>query len=249
MRDFLREMPRIMEQADGIITPSRQSKQDIMDYFHYPEEQIKVIYEAAEPVYGVTSKQVCKQILHNNYGIQQDYILYLGGFGPRKNLRGLMVAFASACKELEQKPLLVCPGKWQKEGDYLEEILSALGILGQVVFPGFVPLEVLPYFYGGATVFVYPSLYEGFGLPVLEAMACGCPVITAGNSSLPEVAGEAAIMVDALDTLQIAEAICKVVTDKELANQMSRKSLERSNAFSWEQNAQETIDFYGQILS
>ena len=248
LRDFLKEMPKIMALADGIITVSQQSKRDIIQLFQYPEARIRVIPEAAEPVYHLHSKGFCQEVLEKKYGIPKHFALYVGGFGPRKNLRGLLVAFALASKQMKKKPVLVCVGKTQREGDYLEELIQALGLTGQVIFPGYIPVETMPYFYGGADVFVYPSIYEGFGLPVLEAMACGCPVITGNNSSLPEVAGKAAILVDVFQSQEIAEAIRQVLEQEELQCELSQKGLIQSARFSWQKNAAETIAFYQKIL-
>ena len=248
LRDFLKEMPRVMALADGIITVSQQSKQDIIQLFQYPEQRIRVIPEAAEPVYHLRSKELCQKVLERNYGIPKHFVLYVGGFGPRKNLRGLLVAFALASKQMRKKPVLVCVGKTQREGDYLEELIQALGLTGQVIFPGYIPVEIMPYFYGGADTFVYPSIYEGFGLPVLEAMACGCPVITGKNSSLPEVAGEAAILVDVLQSQEIAEAIRQALEDEALQHDLCQKGLMQSAKFSWQKNAVETLDFYQKML-
>ena len=124
-----------------------------------------------------------------------------------------------------------------------------MGIEDRVVFPGFVPLNLLPYFYGAATALVYPSYYEGFGLPILEAMACGCPVLAADNSSIPEIGGKAAVYFDTYDSGSIAEAIVNTVNDEELLNEMAYGGLRHSAEFSWQKTAEETAEFYNEILS
>jgi len=245
---FLQRMPWIMENTDAIITVSEHSKEDIIDVFHYPAEKIHVIYEAPEPVYQLLPKAESIAALRE-YGIDKKYILYVGGFGPRKNVRGLLVAFAKVCREIPGDYLLVCPGNWQREGNCSDELIAALGLTERVIFPGYVPVNHLPWFYSGAELFVYPSFYEGFGLPVLEAMACGTPVVASTTSSLPEVAGNAALLIDPHDTHHLAEAMYEVLTDKALAADLSAKGLTRSADFSWQKTAMETAQVYQDILS
>ena len=246
---FLQEMPRIMAEADGIITVSENSKRDIRDIFAYPEERIWVIYEAPEPVYHLLPAEPCSEELKERYGIRKKYILYVGGFGPRKNIRGLLVAFAQVCREFPNEYLLVCPGLWQREGAGPEDLIQALGLTGQVLFPGYVPVNHLPWFYRGASVFVYPSFYEGFGLPVLEAMACGAPVITSNTSSIPEVAGDAALLIDPHDAHHLAEAIIQVLSQPDLAEDLAEKGQIQAAKFSWQKTAQATAEVYRTLLS
>jgi len=186
--------------------------------------------------------------LRQIYGIEQDFILYVGGFGPRKNVKGLLVAYALAQKELAKKYLLVCPGSWQKEGNQLEDLLGVLGNEKQVILPGYVPVEHMPLFYRAAAVFVYPSFYEGFGLPPLEAMACGTPVISANTSSLPEVLEDAALLISPYDTRQIAEAICLVLNNPDLALRLSESGIKKTRQYSWRETAAQTAALYQKIL-
>lgn len=249
LKDFLRQMPEIMANADGIIAVSEHTKSDILRFFDYPEERIAVIYEAAEPVYAPTQRSACRGALQRLYGIEGDFLLYVGGFGARKNLAGLLTAFARALPRLKQAHRLVCPGRNSRDKAYLKELCKALGIENEVIFPGFVPLNLLPHFYGAATALVYPSYYEGFGLPVLEAMACGCPVLAADNSSIPEIGGGAAAYFNAYDADSISGAIVRVVNDEELLNEMAYAGLRRSAEFCWRQNAEATLSFYDKILA
>ena len=248
LKQFLGQMSEIMRQADGIIAVSEYTKTDIMRYFDYPEDRIRVIYEAAEPVYAPTAKDTCKEVLRRQYGIEKDYLLYVGGFGTRKNLTCLLTAFSQIVNKGEREIALVCPGKSERAKGYLKELAKALGIEKSVIFPGFVPVNILPYFYGGAEILVYPSLYEGFGLPVLEAMACGCPVLAADNSSLPEIGGKAAEYFNAMDSKSLADAMLSVLEDAGKRAAMIRAGLERSALFDWQKNAEETWDFYKEIL-
>lgn len=249
LKTFLQEMPRIMEQTDRIITVSKWSKKDIERIFGFPGERIEVIYEAPEPIYRPLNREAASRFLAENYGIDQDYLLYVGGFSTRKNIKTLLMAFAKIQGELPERLMLVLPGKRQKEQDYLNALINAFGLQDQVIFPGFVPVAHLPCFYRCARLFVYPSLYEGFGLPPLEAMACGTPVIAARSSSVPEVVGQSTLLFNPLDTLELAEKIFWVLSQPELADNLSRKGLSRAKNFSWAKTAAETAMFYQKMLS
>jgi glycosyltransferase involved in cell wall biosynthesis len=149
LKTFLMEMPRIMSQSDRIITVSHWSRMDIERIFDYPGEKIDVIFEAPEPIYQPLDKAMSRRFLAENYKIQGDYILYVGGFSPRKNLKTLISAFAKIRNECKKPIYLVLPGRRQKEQDYIDAVISALNLDDQVIFPGFVPVAELPYFYNG----------------------------------------------------------------------------------------------------
>ena len=249
LQNFLEEMPRIMEKSDHIITVSECSKRDIQYIFDYPAEQISVIPEAPEPMYRMLSMAAAKDFLKLKYGITGDYILYLGGFGPRKNVRGLILAFALARKEMKSSTKLVLPGRWQKESDPLEHMLSALNISDQVILPGYVAVDHLPYFYRAAKLFVYPSFYEGFGLPPLEAMACGTPVIAANTSSLPEVVGDGASLINPFDTVAMAGEIYRLLNDEEKRCELAEKGRQQVKKYTWAKTAAATARIYETMLA
>ncbi len=248
-KEFLHDMPAIIGKSDGIIAVSNHTKRDILRFFKYPEDRIAVIYEAAEPIYALTASETCKGVLRRQYGIDGAYLLYVGGFSRRKNLSGLLTAFARAQSEWHTPYLLVCPGRCGRETAALTELATSLGIGERVVFPGFVPGNLLPYFYGGASALVYPSFYEGFGLPVLEAMACGCPVLVADNSSLRETGGDAACYFDAMDTDSMTRVLVETLNDPKLLRQMGQKGLAWSARFDWQKTAEATLAFYEKILA
>lgn len=247
LQTFLSQMPAIMEQCDGIITVSECSKRDIVTLFGYPAERIAVIYEAAEPHYQPLDQAYCQQQLANVYGIRQPFLLYVGGFSPRKNVRALLVAYSQLPEALRRRYLLVCPGLLQ--GDDYQKLASALRIQDRVVFPGFVPVAQLPLFYNGATLFCYPSFYEGFGLPLLEAMACGCPVLAADTSSLPEVGGDSVAYATPYQSLAWRDRIQELLEQPDLLAALRRKGLARAAAFSWQQAAAETRQAYERFLA
>lgn len=247
LREFLKEMPRVMERCDGIITVSEWSKNDILKIFHYPKEQIRVIYEAPEPIYQPLPKTKTAAFLWENYGIKGDYILYVGGFGIRKNVKALINAFYILKKEEDFPFRLVLPGKRNRDFDQLDALTESLGLSEDVIFPDYVPVSELPYFYSGATAMVYPSLYEGFGLPPLEAMASGTPVLSSRASSLPEVLGDAAIYFDALNSVELAEQIHRLVSSRTLRKILMQKGIEKAASYRWEKTAAETLAFFDQV--
>ncbi len=248
LQNFLEEMPRIMESSDHIITVSECSKRDIQYIFDYPAEKISVIPEAPEPMYRMLSLDAAKDFLRQKYGISGNFILYLGGFGPRKNVRGLIVAFALALKEMKEPCRLVLPGRWQKESDPLEHMLHALNIADKVILPGYVAVDHLPYFYRAAQLFVYPSFYEGFGLPPLEAMACGTPVIASNTSSIPEVVGDGACLVNPFDTVSMAEHIYRLLNDEEARLELAEKGRQQVKKYSWAKTAAYTARVYEKMM-
>ena len=248
LRIFNDVMPNILKGCDGIITVSEFSKKDIAAEFNFPLDKIFVTPLAAEPIYKPMSKCGCKEKIRNKYGITSDFVLYVGGFSPRKNILGLIEAFSQIPK-LERKGVkLVIIGKQGPSYDvYLNRAIE-LNIENDIIFTGFIELEDLPIFYNASEMLVYPSFYEGFGLPPIEAMACGTPVITSNVTSLPEVCFDSAILVDPKDTAELAYAIKRVLNDSLLVLTMVKKAITRSRSFSWENTAIDTINAYENIL-
>ncbi|MDA8442122.1 MAG: glycosyltransferase family 1 protein [Peptococcaceae bacterium] len=244
LKVFLQEMPRIIEDADQIITVSDWSKRDIQKIFKLPDDRITVTYEAAEEIYRPLDKNKCRDFLANKYNLPRRFVLYLGGFGPRKNISGLINAFFELKKDLDADIKLVIVGKPGRDFEELNLLVDALGIQERVIFPGFVPVEELPLFYNAATIFVYPSIYEGFGLPPIEAMACGTPTITSNTSSIPEVVGDGAVLINPFNSLDLAEGIFRLLTDEALARQCTAKGLAQAKQYSWHTTAQQTLTTY-----
>ena len=249
LKEFLREMPRIMERCDGIITVSRRSRRDIIDLFGFPAEKIAVIYEAPEPLYHPVPKAEAKGFLKERYGIDGNFLLYVGGFGPRKNLRALITAFSLLKKEGVFRGLLVLPGRRNRETDGLDSLAEALGVREDIRFTDHVPTGELPCFYSAAEAMIYPSFYEGFGLPPLEAMACGAPVVAAKTSSLPEVLGDAALWCDPYNAVDIAEKARLLLSDGTLREELRQKGLRRAAGFSWEKATAETVTFWRSVIA
>lgn len=247
LKKFYSEMPFIMENTDHIITVSEWSKKDIIRIFGIPEERITVIYEAAEPQYVPIPKAITKTYLREKYSLNKPYILYIGGFSPRKNLSGLINAFVQVATN-DPDVTLCLPGKRDKEQDVTISLIEAFGLSKRVNLLGFVPNRDLPYLYSGAELFVYPSFYEGFGLPPLEAMACGIPVLSSNASCLPEIVGKDGMYFNPHNTLEIAEKILLVLGDQELRHKLVRRGQRHIRSFSWQKTAEETISLYNKLL-
>lgn len=245
LRRFLAQMPHIADRADVLITVSHYSRRDIIRHLEIPPEKIVVIYAAPEPIYVPLPTAPCREFLAERYGIKGDpLLLYVGGFSLRKNVGFLLRAFAASKQELGQRAVLVMAGRITPEISGLLRLAHALNIEEQVVCPGYVPVQDLPEFYGAADVFVYPSLYEGFGMPPLEAMACAVPTITSNAAALAEVVGEGAWQVDPYDQARLSEAIIQVVTDRKTATELSQKGRKWVQRYSWKKAVQETILVY-----
>jgi glycosyltransferase involved in cell wall biosynthesis len=229
--------------ADHIITVSEYSKQDIARTYGVSEEKITVTYEGAGPEFRPRDKNGAREELERKYGIKGKFVLYLGRLQGRKNLGRVVEAYARV-RRTGFAHKLVLAGK---QGSLFEPVLSRIRDLKleeNVLLPGYLPAEDVPLFYSAAEVFVYPSFFEGFGLPVVEAMACGVPVITSRGSSLEEIAGDAALLVDPHSEDSIVGALTQVLEDAELRLRLSRAGLERSKLFSFEKTARQTMEVY-----
>lgn len=241
---FLARMPEICARSALILTVSRHTRRDLCRILGVAETKIVVIPEAPEPCYQPLPFSAANARAAESYGLTGPFLLYVGGFSPRKNLSALLSAYAVVRRDLPDHPPLVLAGGLDPMGLRLQDRAKDLGLAGEVLFPGFVPLEDLPYLYRAARLFVYPSLYEGFGLPPLEAMACGTPVIASRESSLPEVVGDAGLLVDPYDPDAMADALLHLASDQEARENLRRKGLRRAKEFSWRRTAVETLLAY-----
>lgn len=238
-------LPRTLKTADKIIAVSNSTKKDLINYFNIPEEKIRVILNAADEKFKPLSDKEVKEA-KQKYSLNFPFILYVGTLEPRKNIPSLIKAFYKLKKKNLQYKLVITGKKGWKYKEIFETI-DKLNLQNDVVFTGYVADEDLPALYNAADLFVYPSIYEGFGLPPLEAMACGTPVITSNTSSLPEVVGDAGIMIDPPDVDGLADAMHEVLTNEGLREDMIKKGLERAKMFSWEKCARETLEVYEEV--
>ncbi len=239
-------LPRVLPKVDAVITSSAASKADIMRYLRLPEHKINVVFGAANTTYQPAEKSQIAAV-RKRYGLPEQYILYVGSVEERKNLKRVLQAFNLLQRGGVPHSLVITGvAKWR-----YADILSAAHtpeLQASVLFTGYVEEEDLPALYGGAELFVFPSLYEGFGLPVLEAMACGTPVVTSSVSSLPEVAGDAALLVDPHDVEAIAAAMYRIVSEPALREKLRAGGLQQAARFSWQHTAQATVQVYDRLL-
>ncbi len=233
-------------QAEAVLTISENSKQDLINLLSVPEEKITVTYVGLDPLFREIPEKSELQDLRRRYGLKDRFILSVGQLHKRKNIPGLLQAFRRLADHSPWNVQLVLAGG---EGDGAAEVREAVRPIGRdrVVFTGCLPDEDLLRFYHAAECLVYPSFYEGFGLPVLEAMACGCPVITSNVSSLPEVAGEAALLIDPYRIETITNALVSLLTNPGLAQTLIQKGFEQARRFTWEAAARKTLDVFEKV--
>lgn len=234
--------------ADIIITVSEFSKKEIMKYLAVPSEKIHVVYNGVDlDQYREADNTQNIENIKKKYGITGAYLLYLGTLEPRKNLGSLLEAYMHLKEEQEPVPKLVLAGKKGWLYDSIFEKVKEYGLQENVVFPGYIAANDAPILLSGALLFVFPSLYEGFGIPPLEAMACGTPVITSNSSSLPEVTGDAAILTDPLDIQGLKNAMQKLINSPELRLELKEKGKLRAEQFSWRASAKRLLDIYNEV--
>lgn len=249
LRIFNEEIPEIVKKCDGIITVSNYSKKDIAETLSFPEDKIYVTYLSNEKIYKRENSEYSKILMRNHYGIEGDYILYVGGFSPRKNILGLIRAYSYLVQKYNIKEKLVIAGKKGKSYEMYRDEAAKLRVENKVLFPGFIELNHMPYLYSASELFVYPSFYEGFGLPPIEAMACMVPVITSNVTSIPEIAGDAAILVDPYDTDKLAEEMRRVLCDDSLRKKLILRGLSKVSKLSFRKTARETLEIYKKITA
>ncbi len=235
---------KAVHRADAVIAVSEHTRQDLVDIYRVPLDRVHVVYNGVEPRFCPGEMDVARDRIGRACGLEGSYILFVGTLEPRKNLVGLLRAYALLRKSgAVDLPLVIAGGKgWLYEGIF--QTVGVLGLRPYVRFLDYVPDADLPDLYRGARVFVYPSFYEGFGLPVLEAMACGTPVITSNVSALPEVAGDAALLVDPNEPEAIAGALGRILDDEGLAHDLRQRGIRQAAHFSWDRAAKETLSVY-----
>ncbi|MEO0117361.1 MAG: glycosyltransferase family 1 protein [candidate division WOR-3 bacterium] len=222
--------------SDAIIAVSQATKMDIVRHFQVESKKIFVIHEGVKEIFFSPEKEKILNLRHR-YGLLKPYILNVGTLEPKKNHIILLKAF----KKLKVDWDLVIIGKkgWKSESFF--STLKELKLSERVKILGYLPAEDLPLFYAGAEIFVFPSLYEGFGLPVLEAMACGTPVICSNVSSLPEIGGDAVLYFNPHSVEELVSQIERLIGDSELREKLKERGIERAKKFSWQKTAEETI--------
>jgi glycosyltransferase involved in cell wall biosynthesis len=238
-RRYLTAMTRLsVHRARRVIAVSAHTRDDLMRHFGVPAERITVIPNAADARFHPAADAGAVARFKAAHNLPDRFILFVGTREPRKNLRRLIEAFA-LLDDADVRLVIVGASGWLTSD--LAPLVQSRGLSDRMQFTGYVPDEDLPHWYQAATVFCYPSLYEGFGLPVLEAMACGTPVVTSRTSSLPEVTADAALLIDPTDVRALAHALHSVLADDARRREMSEAGIARARFYSWERTAADTL--------
>jgi len=240
---------RLLQRADHLIAISEATKRDAVARLRIPPERISVTPLAVDErrFYPRSQEEIERALAR--YSLRRPYVLHIGSSDPNKNTSNILRAFDVFSRREHAEHVLCIAGKWPAQAlAQLERSHAGLLSSGRLRMLGYVPDDDLPALYGGADLFVYPSLLEGFGLPILEAMRCGCPVLTSTVSSLPEVAGDAALLVDPRDSEAIADGLARVARDSELRAVLVRRGLRRADNFSWTRTAELTLRVYRSLL-
>lgn len=235
--------------ARHIIAVSQSTKRDVMRLLGVPEDKITVIYEAAHPTFRKLDCQEAAAHVAKEYGVTGDFILFVSTIEPRKNLPTLLKAFRRLIDVYRSPSTLVIAGAQGWLTERVNETVQGLNLGDRVRFVGAVAVQELLYLYNAARVFALPSFYEGFGLPPLEAMACGTPVVVSNTSSLPEVVGDAGQLVDPNDVEAWSVALLRALSDDAWQKEMSEKGLRRAATFSWQRAARETLGVYRKVAA
>lgn len=247
-RYYNRQIDWAVRRADHILADSHATKADLVALLNVPPEKVTTVHLAADPAFRPLPEEETRRII-TQYGLQPGYLLFVGTLEPRKNVPGLLAAYRLLLeRRVTAAPLVLVGGKgWLY--DEVFQCVAALGLTERVRFIHDAPDGDLPGLYNAAKALAMPSFYEGFGLPALEALACGTPVVAANRASLPEVVGEAGLLVDPDDPEDIAQALARVLTDEPLRFRLRQLGLAQAARFTWERTAQETLAVYQAVLA
>lgn len=237
-----------VRRANRVIAISESTKRDLVQMFGAKADRVSVVYCGVDPAFMRQRHQTELMEFCQRRNLPEKMILHVGTIEPRKNIVRLIRAFARAKRAARLPHQLVLIGARGWKYAEVDAAIEQEEMANDVVFAGYVPQSELPLWYHAADLFVYPSLYEGFGLPPLEAMACGVPVVTSNASALPEVVGDAALQVSPEDETAIADAIVRALTDQPLREQMIERGIQQSKRFSWERAGQATMALYRTVL-
>ena len=242
-------MNKSMKRADVVVTDSEFSRSEIIKYFPQYRDKVEVVPCGVDcDMFKPIQDRSIIEKVKANHNIKGKYFLYLGTLEPRKNLTRLVKAYEILSRRKEDCPLLVLAGGKGWLYDEIFEEVNKSGLGDKVIFTQYIPGEEICPLMNGAEAFVFPSLYEGFGMPPLEAMACGTPVIVSGSASLPEVVGDCGLIVDAYSEESIADAMGKIADNEELRKQLSEKGIIRAREFSWKKSAEKLYTIYERLV-
>ena len=245
---FKHLIPLSARKAKRIIAVSNNTKKDIVKILGIPEKKIIVIQETYGEEFRRELNDNAKKKVKAQYKLPDNYILSVASLNPQKNIERLIKAYDILVRSYSSEHKLVLVGMWLKHGSRIIQLIKELQLKERIIFTGYIDNEDLPYFYSLADVFVFPSYFEGFGIPPLEAMACGCPVIASKATSIPEVVGNAAVLINPFSVEELSNAIHRVLIDKNMRDNLIAKGFERVKHFSWEKAARETLHVYKKAL-
>ncbi len=247
-RWFLKLMlPRFLRRADAVITASESTRRDVVRWLHIPDGKLCVIYHGVNQAYRPIADQAILTSVRARYALPEGYLLYLGTIEPRKNLLTLLEAYQALIVQATPAPDLVIAGRKGWRFQPVFDRVQALGLDTRVHFTDWIADEDGPAVMNAARAFVYPSYYEGFGLPPLEAMACGVPVLCSNASSLPEVVGQSGLLLPPDDASAWAAALSRVLSDPQLSRDLRARGLAHARQFTWEATARQTLEVYQRV--
>ena len=241
-------IPINIKKADKILTVSKYSREDIIKSYNVLPQTIEFTYNGVKPIFKPLEGLTKANEALKHYGISGKFIFFVGRIDARKNISSLMKAFMLLKQKKQIPHQLVISGKEDFLPRQIQEEIEISQYRKDIIFTGYLQATYLPLFYNLADVFVYPSLYEGFGLPCLEAMSCGCPVVSSNISSIPEIVNGAGLLIDPLDTEELAIAIHRVISNPKLREELKEKGLKQANQFSWDNTAQKTLEVYKEVI-
>lgn len=245
-----------IRKADFVIVNSEYTKKDVVQFLQIPQEKVKVVYMGVDRSFQPISDKDALSAIRNKYNLPEKFLFYIGGFDVRKNVPMLLRAFAELIKKEHMEHKLVLGGRLLTDRSLLVKGLTSdlyilaneLGIGDAVRFTGYIPEQDLPYLYNLADAFIYPSLYEGFGLPALEAMACGTPVLASSTTSIPEIVDREDLLFDPMSLEEMQNKITWLLSDDHLRKSVSMWGLGRAKEFTWEKTAEQTLKVYEEVM-
>lgn len=245
---FIIGQKMVFRRVDKIITISINTSRDLVKMFKINTRKIKMIYMGVGKSFRPTNLRISQRMMKEKFNINRKYILYVGRNEPHKNIKGLIVAYNLLSERIKERFCLVIVGK--EDPKYIDDVRSLVykyNLENQVFFTGYVEEDDLPYIYSGASVYVQPSFYEGFGLPIIEAMSCGVPVVCSNTSSLPEVGGDAALYSEPYDVQKMSENITAILEDETYRKEMIERGLRQSKNFSWFAAANNLVECFNEL--
>jgi glycosyltransferase involved in cell wall biosynthesis len=237
-----------LKKASVIIVSSNSTKEDLIKRYNVDAKKISVLYLAAEECFCVNDDEKELFNTRKKYKSEIGYILHISSSDPRDNTPVVIRAYQKALGKLNVPKKLVIAGNVDAEEKELRELITELNLKDNIIFTGYLPRQELVSLYQAADLFIGPSLFEGFGLQVVEAMACGIPIITSNVTALPEIVGNAGILVAPTDTHRLASALVEILNNSRLTQMMRQNSLERAKFFLWDRTARDTLDIYNSLL-